>query len=130
MTQARLSSRWLVVVFCVAWLPSSLMCAEPCVQFPPTQHATDQFNPECDTAVRAAHTIVSPFLVFVVVVAVTFPLLWLLVALSNRKHLRTGRDRSDPARRVTHGRNPAPVDESGATPPGGECGAGTDARIR
>ncbi len=129
MRRGRLSSRWLVLVFCMAWLPSSLMCAEPCAQFPPPQSATGQLNLECDTAVRSANTIVSPFLVFAVVVAVTFPVLWLLVAISNRKRLRPNRDRSEPARRVIHERNPAVVDESTATPPRGAGGAAADARI-
>lgn len=129
MRRGRLSSRWLVVVFCMAWLPSSLMCAEPCTGFPPPQYATGQLNLECDTAVRSANTIVSPFLVFATVVAITFPVLWLLVAISNRKHLRPGRDRSEPARRVIRERNPAVGDESSATPPRGERGAAANARI-
>ena len=126
----------MVVVFCVAWLPSGLMGAEPCAQSPLTRYATGEFNPECATVVHSANTFVSPFLIFAIVVAVSFPVLWLLATISNRKHLRPGRDRSDPARRVTPGRNPMVIDESGAAPLGVErvttpgAGLGTAAAQR
>jgi hypothetical protein len=116
----------MVVVFCVAWLPSGLMGAEPCAQSPLTRYATGEVNPECATVVHSANTFVSPFLIFAIVVAVSFPVLWLLATISNRKHLRPGRDRSDPARRVTPGRNPMVIDESGAAPPRAGRGAGDD----
>ena len=119
----RLSSRWLVVVVCFAWLPSGLMCAEPCAQFPPAHYTTGQSSPACDGAVRYADTVLSPFVVFALVVAVAFPVLWLLAAISNRKLLRRGRESPDPVRRAIGERDAAVVDQSGTTAPRGKRGA-------
>jgi hypothetical protein len=65
----------------------------------------------------------SPFVVFALVVAVAFPVLWLLAAISNRKLLRRGRESPDPVRRAIGERDAAVVDQSGTTAPRGKRGA-------
>ena len=107
-----LSTHLLAIVFCVAWLPCRVWCAEPCAHAPPTHHAAGQVQPECGTPVRSGNSIVSPFLVFAAVVAVTFPVLWLFAWIRNRKQLRPGKNRSDQDWPVIRKRYLAVIDES------------------